>query len=184
MRLLIGVTVSCSQSDTAGSTAAKLFNARPRYVSSTTGSLAEVSSCNQALGRCSACTHCTSARVLPEPAGAETTTSGAVERCRTATRLRRGTTSTRGRGTCRFERRGWKTSLRRPVAARPRPAKRTLSSPLAPLSPDRLVERVTAPSVPLPIPDSTYHEREVVPNWNAFVTGDRITSVPRSRSGP
>ena len=158
MRLLIGVTDSCSHSNTAGSTTAKSSSARARYVSSTTGSLSDVSSCSHAQGRSSACTHWTSARVLPDPAGADTTTNGADERSRSATRRRRGTTSTRGRGTCRFESRGWKTSSRR--ALRRGPAARPPSRPLDPLPLDCFLERVTAPPATLAIFDSRYHECE------------------------
>ena len=103
IRVRIGVIDARRPSKTAGSTAVRPWSACARYVNSTTGSLSDVSSCSQAPGRSSASIHCTRVIVLPEPAGAETTISGAVERRRAAMSSLRGTTSRRDRGICRFE---------------------------------------------------------------------------------
>ena len=91
------------QLEDSGSTSSSRSSATARQRSSTRGSLSPPSSRSQIVGRLSACSHCVSVTVLPEPAGADSSTSGSVEVNSVLTTALRATSSTCGRGGRSFE---------------------------------------------------------------------------------
>ena len=105
---------SCSSSRISGSTPSTWSSATARQRSSTRGSLSLPSSRSQIAGRLSARSHCVSVTVLPEPAGADTSTNGSVDFSSVSTSASRTTSSTCGRGGRSFEGRHWRAGARSP----------------------------------------------------------------------
>ena len=98
IRSRTGGTASESDALTEGSTSVIGSSASARYESRTTGSESASSSCTQAKGRSSDSAHCRRTVVLPAPAGAQSTTSGAFVSPRAPRSARRSTRWTRGCG--------------------------------------------------------------------------------------
>ena len=98
IRSCTGGTASERDALMLGSTSVIDSSASVRYVSRTTGSASATSSCTQAEGRPSACVHWRRTVVLPVPAGAQSTTSGAAVSSRASRRARRSTRRTRAWG--------------------------------------------------------------------------------------